>query len=106
MQREIWVKRNILPLFGQGRDLEVRVRTRFFENVGIDDILTINNRLRRRIKAIRRYRNFVELLQSEEPKRILPGSTKLEILVLLREIYPSELERKGVMVFELVPDTA
>lgn len=54
-----------------------------------------------RVRGIRRYLNFAEMIASEEASRIVPGLAKQEVLKLLREIYPPQLESLGVVVLDI-----
>jgi ASC-1-like (ASCH) protein len=101
MVHEWWVKRLVLTLFDQGKELEIRVKARFFENVRPGDSIVFNQEVRRRVIAVRRYSSFEEMLGKEDVQKILPGRSALETLSLLRQIYPFERERRGVYVFEL-----
>lgn len=90
----------ILPLYAQGKDLEVRVDGITTRNIGTGDIIIINGELSFLVKDRRRYDDFDEMLSVEKPERILPGYPKEAILRFLREIYRSR-ESDGVLVFEL-----
>ena len=103
MERELWVKWRILPLFERGKDLEVRPASRYFKKFQTGDILFINHHLRRKIKVIRVYDDFVHMLDNENIGRIYPGATADEILYILEQIYSPEQEAWGVLVFELEP---
>lgn len=97
-----WVKSQILPLFEQGKCLEIRTAVPFFAGIITGDILVLNSRLRRQISAIRRYDSFESMLDEEEPDQIFPGKNADEVEGLLRSIYTREQERRGVIVFELL----
>ncbi len=101
MEHEWRVKGLVLPLFDQGKELEIRVKARFFEGVTPGDVVIFNNRVRRRIVGVRTYRSFELMLREEDPNRIFPGKSAEEMLKLLRSIYPQERELRGVYVFEL-----
>lgn len=101
MEIELWVKKVVLPMFERGKKLEVRTRNRFMSSIKIGDKLVFNRAVARTVKAIRRYRNFNEMLGCEKAEEIWPGATAEEILKFLREIYPPMLENMGVIIFEL-----
>lgn len=102
MQREIWVNaKYVLPLFEQGKDLEVRIKSGYFVQFRVGDTVVINNEFYRRIKAIRKYDNFDHMFTWEDAKRIYPGKTKDDLLPILRSFYSHEQEVKGILVFEL-----
>nr|BBH92194.1 hypothetical protein KTA_03930 [Thermogemmatispora argillosa] len=59
-----------------------------------------------RIKAIRRYKNFEDMLAAEDWQKIDPDSSDVNTaLHCIREIYPPEKEALGVYVFEVEPVT-
>lgn len=101
MEIDLWVKPPVLPLYGEGKDLEVRAKTGLLETICVGDILNINQALRRKVVAIRNYRDFEEMLSKEDHRRIGPGYDEQFVLSRLREIYHTRLEKKGVIVFEL-----
>ena len=101
MEHEWWVKRELLPLFNQGKDLEVRVWARHFESVSKGDLITFNESIRRRVKAVRRYASFAVMLENEDSRKILPRATPEKVLTLLTGIYSRHRELLGVFVFEL-----
>ena len=41
------------------------------------------------------------MLENEDPKKILPEEEKKNVLAILRNIYPPEKEKLGVVVFDL-----
>lgn len=102
MEHEWWVKQPVLRLFDRGKELEIRVKARFFENVRPGHFIVFNREVRRKVVAIRRYRSFEEMLGREDVQRILPGSSADKTLTLLQMIYPPERECRGVFVFELI----
>lgn len=105
MERDLWVKEQVFPLYDNGKDLEVRARTRWLEGIQIKDTLNIHSgsgkTIRREVLAIRLYDDFPALLLVEDPARIVPGYDKERVLAALRKIYRSRPEKKGVIVFEL-----
>ena len=55
-----------------------------------------------RIKSIRVYDNFADMLATEPWREIVPQvSNEAEAVKLLREIYPASKERLGVHVIEV-----
>jgi len=102
---KFWVQGEALDMYKfDGKDLEVRVGDFFVRRVVVGDVLVINERLRRRVQAIRQYETFVEMLEHEDFRRIAPGvSGQSEVLRRLRLIYPERRERLGVYVLELKP---
>ena len=55
-----------------------------------------------RIKAVRVYRDFADMLAAEDWKQIVPQvNTREDALQLLREIYPPAKEQLGIYVLEI-----
>lgn len=102
-QHNLFVEHRILPLYDEGKILEIRVAFTRFRIVKIGDVLIFNGALKRTVKAIRRYPNFTVMRNQENPERILPGATMGQIVEVLKERYPPDREKKGVLVFELSP---
>lgn len=95
------VKGYVLPLYDKGKDLEVRTADGYSAQVKKSDTLRIGVALRKKVKNIRRYRNFVVMLQAERSERIVPGADAETVLGLLRTLYSPAEERRGIIVFEL-----
>jgi len=55
------------------------------------------------ISNSRVYHDFIEMLQYEDPDKIVPGYDKENLLNLLRNFYSAEKEALGVVVFEILP---
>ena len=54
-----------------------------------------------KVKDVRRYRSFEQMLRQEPWKKIAPeSSSREEVLSLLKQIYPYHKEKLGVVVFE------
>ena len=106
--RQIRVKQNFLRQIKDGeKTLEVRV--------GYDNIKTIQpgERIRLasgkeeqviRIRDVRYYRSFDEMLANEEASRIASGLSREAVRSLLKEIYPESKEKLGVVVLDIHPD--
>ena len=102
MQHPWFVKKIVLPLFGQGKDLEVRSRNGYSRKIRVGDVLSINRELLREVAAIRIYPNLSAMILREDYKRIHPGAQSSdELLILLRTLYPPSIEKLGIFVFEL-----
>lgn len=101
MEREAWIKADILSYYRRGKDLEIRVEDDYYKQVEIGDILIINRIFKRKVIAIRKYPDFKAMLEKEEAHRILPSHSKEAILWNLQQVYKPVAERKGVLVFEL-----
>lgn len=104
MELEFWVKtQTVLPLFERGKKLEVRVRNGFPERIRIGDILYINKKIKRKVVAIRSYKDFPAMLRVENPRHVHPDKDHTDLLVFMRSLCPPHLEKLGVLVFELEP---
>lgn len=105
MEHTFFVKGFILPLFAEGKDLEVRVDNRHVRLVAVGDILVFNNVVRRKVKAIRKYSDFTSMLQVENYKRLFPKAKNEECLLsALLGIYSKSQELRGIFVFELTQE--
>ena len=103
MKHDFFIKSRILPLFDEGKILEIRIRFRCFKEVRVGDNVVFNGVVTKTVKAIRRYPTFADMGRSEKPEHILPGATMGQIIGALREIYSPEKEKRGVIVFEFSP---
>ncbi|MFA4834419.1 MAG: ASCH domain-containing protein [Patescibacteria group bacterium] len=101
---KVFVKKFLLSSIADGsKDLEVRVGSGFFARIMVGDVIIFNNTCERRVKLIRRYNNFDEMLKKETIARILPGANRQKILSELRQVHGSRDQHRGVIVFELEP---
>lgn len=109
--RVIRVKQTFLDMIRAGKkNLEVRV--------GYSSIRTIQRGERLRMAAradqvivrvddVRSYASFQEMLDAEDPLRVAPHLGSREaVLALLKEIYPPNRERLGVIVLQVSVDNA
>ncbi|MCC2631253.1 MAG: hypothetical protein K0S38_1062, partial [Candidatus Paceibacter sp.] len=64
-------------------------------------LIIFSNQHQRRVKAMRRYASFAEMVSNEDSNRIMPEYSPERIISGLRQIYPPDKERLGVLVFEL-----
>ena len=102
MDIQMFVKSLILASFREGKDLEVRVRSRFVDSISVGQTLLFNDSVRRRVKAVRRYSNFDLMLAKEDYRRLYPKAESREwLLNELRKIYSTGRETAGVVVLEL-----
>lgn len=103
------VKARFLTLIAQGKKtVEVHVLRGPFKRIRPGDYLLMFdsacNVARARVLSVRTYRNARELVEGEDPKKILgPGATKEQLMQELRRLYnPRELEMPMVAIeFEL-----
>ena len=106
--RTLRVKQGFFNLIRLGtKTLEVRVGYRNIKRIKPGDIMELATSAQSciiRIKDVRNYRTFQEMLNHEAPGLIVPGATKTELLHLLRKIYPRDREKLGVVVLEIKPE--
>ena len=57
----------------------------------------------RRVTRVASYASFAEMMRREDPKKINPNQSAEDQLREIREIFPPDKERIGVLVFEFVP---
>jgi ASC-1-like (ASCH) protein len=97
------IKQTFLNEIIAGRKtLEVRVAYPNLASVAAGDVLNFNGRHRFPVVGVRRYDSFASLLEHESAATISPASASpSEVLAALREIYPPEKERLGVLAVEL-----
>jgi ASC-1-like (ASCH) protein len=99
------VKQPLLNMIKEGKKtLEVRVGYDSIKTIRPGEHIRLASRTETqiiRIKDVRNYATFDEMLDSEEASRIVPGMTKPEVLKLLKEIYPPDREKFGVVVLDL-----
>lgn len=102
--RLIWVKKRFFDLIMSGeKTLEVRVLYPNLRSIQKGELVNLNNQATIRVKDVRRYSTFKEMLSKEEASRIVPGSNREELLRLLKSLYPPHKERLGVLVLEVEP---
>ncbi len=101
-------KHRFLDLIRAGKKtVEVRVAYDSLKTIQPGERIRFTSRTRTqvvRVRDIRRYPSFEAMLDSEDPSRVVPGSSKLEVLGLLREIYPPEREELGVVALDIEAD--
>jgi len=103
------VKGKYLRMIAEGKKtIEVHIYKRYFKNFKVGDILLMfdgrANIIRARIKDIRIYDSLRELLEKEDPNKIIHGMSKEEILKEFSKIYKiseSALLRKKMIAIEL-----
>lgn len=106
LMRSMRIKQRFFDLIRSGKkSLEVRVgydsinRIRAGEQI---NLMTHTSSVTVKVRAIRRYKTFEEMLSREPFDKIAPDvSSERELLSLLKKIYPSRKEALGVVVLEL-----
>ena len=106
MEHEFKPYRIIQPFIASGeKDLEIRVADYLRSKICVSDTILFKFPKKkpypRKVKAIRRYGSFKEMLDNENPERIMPGWLRERILQGLQRVYPPKEEQRGVLVFEL-----
>jgi len=105
--RNMRVKKRFFDMIKEGRkNLEVRVGYETINRIQPGERIQLSTHLSSfnvQVKGIRRYKTFEEMLDKEPFERIAPeASSREDVLSLLKAIYPSEKERLGVVVLELI----
>ena len=103
--RLIRTKQRYLDFIKKGqKTLEVRVGYEHIKTIQPGESVKFCSRVEALItivKAIRKYSTIEEMLEYEEAGRIIPNLSKSEVLKILREIYPVDLEKLGIIVLEI-----
>jgi len=100
----MWIKRRFFDLILSGeKTLEVRVLYPNLRSIQKGELVNLNNQATIRIRDVRKYSTFEEMLSKEEASRIVPGSNREELLSLLKSLYPPHKEQLGVLVLEVEP---
>jgi ASC-1-like (ASCH) protein len=100
----MWVKKIFFDLILSGeKTLEVRVLYPHLKSIQKGDVINLNNQAMIRVKDVRKYSSFEEMLSYEEASRIVPGVSREEVLSVLKSIYPPHKEQLGVLVLEIEP---
>jgi len=103
-KRLMWIKRRFFDLILSGeKTLEVRVLYPNLRSIQKGEFVNLNNQATIRVKDVRKYPTFEEMLSHEEASRIVPGSNREELLRLLKSLYPPHKEQMGVLVLEVEP---
>ena len=98
------IKREYYNLINNGiKTLEVRVGYPDIKRVKKGDTITFKDYSNIKFEVVRvtRYKDFPDMLDTEDSSKAIPGVTKYKALEMYQEIYPEEKESLGVYVFEL-----
>ena len=106
--RDMRVKPRFINLIRSGRKtLEVRVGYDNINRIQVGEriqFVSHESTLVVRVNAIRRYTSIELLLDKEPWEKIAPDlASKEAVLQLLRQIYPPEKQKLGMVVLEIVP---
>lgn len=100
--KSLWIRREFLKYILEGRKkVEIRVGYRNIRELKTGMTLILNGEQRVRIREIREYPSFAEMVGKEDVNLIGPDLSKEEILRVLRSIYPPLKEKLGVFVIEI-----
>ena len=104
--RKMRIKRPYFDAIMAGtKTLEVRVGYDSIKRLKAGELLQLETSQKSdvvRIKAVRVYRDFADMLAAEDWKQIVPQvNTREDALQLLREIYPPAKEQLGIYVLEI-----
>ncbi len=92
-------------LIKKGRkSIEVRVADEKRKKVKKGDLIIFNRKTTKKVVRVCGYLSFEEMLEHEDPEKIMPKWNKERIINRLREIYNETQENQGVLVFELQVD--
>lgn len=58
-----------------------------------------------RVNDIRRYPSFDSMLANEDASKIVPDRSQADVARVLKEIYPADRERLGVLVLDISPES-
>ncbi|MBA3789044.1 hypothetical protein H0X32_01455 [Patescibacteria group bacterium] len=98
----LYVRSFVLELIKQGKKtLEVRPYGAFTAKISMDDVISFNDFLERKVRAIRTYHDFHRLLKAEPADKLWPRKTQADILCDLQEMYG--VEATHILVFHLLP---
>ncbi len=103
--RTMRVKRRFFNLIkSEAKTLEVRVRYKNIDRIQAGEIISLvthNESMKIKVKNVRHYHSFEQMLQREPWEKIAPElNSKEEVFSLLKQIYPYRKEKLGVVVFE------
>jgi len=103
--RSMRVKDKFLKEIESGKkDLEIRVAYSSMKNIRVGEIVGFHSRTQSvvvEITDIRKYATFETMLEKEDADRIVPGYSNDTLLKLLRDIYPKDKEKLGVIALQI-----
>jgi ASC-1-like (ASCH) protein/ribosomal protein S18 acetylase RimI-like enzyme len=86
------------------KKLEIRVAYNHIKKIKRGDLIKLvsnSDQAVRRVREVRRYESIDQMIKCEDIEQALPGLKPDEGLQRLREIYPPEKERLGIVVLDL-----
>jgi ASC-1-like (ASCH) protein len=105
--RNLRVNARYLSMIKSGeKKLEIRVAYDHIKKINSGDLIKLvsnssADHVIRGVHEVRRYRSLEQMLEREDIEQVLPGFAPDEALRRLREIYPPEKERLGIVVLDL-----
>jgi len=105
--RNLRINARYLSMIKSGqKKLEIRVAYGHIKKINSGDpIRLVSNSsaeyIVRDVHEVRRYPSLDQMLKHEDIDQVLPGFTPDEALRRLREIYPPDKERQGIVVLDL-----
>ena len=102
--RTLRIKQRFLDMIVAGqKTLEVRVAYESIKRIKVGEKICFvsQSSIVVQIISVRRYKNFIEMLNAENADRILPGSNQDNLLFLLRQIYSTDRENLGVVILDI-----
>ncbi|HDH45360.1 MAG TPA: ASCH domain-containing protein [Thermococcus sp.] len=106
MERQMGLKEEYLDLIRDGKKkVEGRLYDEKRRQINPGDTIVFEGKLKVRVKSIRKYPSFKEMLEREGIERVLPGVHNIEEGVrIYRQFYTEEEEKKyGVVAIEIEP---
>lgn len=105
INKKIKIRDNYLQFIKSGeKTLEIRVAYDRIKAINIGEVVEFYSEAsteKVRIIDITNYASFDDLLSKEDPQKIIPGLSSIEVASILREIYPPHKERLGVVAFHI-----
>jgi len=88
------------------KKLEIRVAYDHIKKIRIGDLIRLvststSDQVVRRVRNVRRYVSIDQMLKHEDIEQVLPGLKADEARQRLRQIYPRDKERLGIVVLDL-----
>ncbi|MCD6558910.1 MAG: ASCH domain-containing protein [Palaeococcus sp.] len=106
MEWEMGLQEEYLRLIKEGKKrIEGRLYDEKRRRIKEGDIIIFEGKLRAKVKALRVYSSFKEMLKKEGIENVLPGVKNIEEGVqIYRQFYSEEREKKyGVVAIEVEP---
>jgi ASC-1-like (ASCH) protein len=103
--RNLRIQNRYLAMIKSGqKKLEIRVAYDHIKKIRRGDLIRLvsnSDQAERRVREVRRYASLDQMLKCENIQHALPGLKPDEALQRLREIYPPQKEKLGIVVLDL-----